>query len=179
MAGLSGVGKSSVVNYALNRIEGVERVNFGDAIMQEALDQGLVENRDELRLLGTSVQRGLQAKAAKKIGKMEGRVIVDTHLTIPTPDGYVPGVPIDILAELNPKKIVILEADPGDILKRRILDKGRERVDETLEEIEEHFDFDRAAAISMAIQVGSPVKIIRNDIIKEAGEELLELLKRG
>lgn len=177
VAGLSGVGKSSVVNYALERIEGIKRVNFGDAIMKEALDRGLVENRDELRLLDTSVQKQLQSSAAKKIGEMEGRVILDTHLTIPTPDGYVPGIPIDVLTELNPRKIVILEADPGDILKRRILDKGRARVDETLEEIEEHFDFDRAAAISMAIQVGSPVKIITNDVIGEAGEEFLALLR--
>ena len=176
VAGLSGVGKSSVVNHALAMVEDVERVNFGDAILKEALKQKLVKNRDELRLLEPEVQRRLQSTAAKKISRMEGKVIVDTHLTIPTPDGYVPGIPVDILVSLNPKRIIILEADPGDILKRRILDRGRARVDESLEEIEEHFDFDRAAAIAMAIHVGSPVKIIRNDVVEKAGEELAKLL---
>jgi len=176
VAGLSGVGKSSVVNRALAQASEVKRVNFGDAILEEALKQNLVENRDELRLLETEVQRELQARAAKNISEMEGKVVVDTHLTIPTPDGYVPGIPVDILVSLNPKRIIILEADPGDILKRRILDRGRARVDESLEEIEEHFDFDRAAAIAMAIQVGAPVKIIRNDVVEEAGEELAKLL---
>jgi adenylate kinase len=177
VAGLSGVGKSSVVNRALAQVSEVKRVNFGDAILEEALKQKLVENRDELRLLETEVQRDLQARAAKHISEMEGKVIVDTHLTIPTPDGYVPGIPVDILVSLDPKRIIILEADPGDILKRRILDRGRARVDESLEEIEEHFDFDRAAAIAMAIQVGAPVKIIRNDVVEEAGEELAKLLR--
>ena len=156
VAGLSGVGKSSVVEYALKKSPGIRRVNFGDAILREATEQKLVKNRDELRFLDLDVQRVLQVNAARRIVKMEGKVVVDTHLTIPTPDGYVPGIPLDILIELKPKRIVILEADPGDILKRRILDKGRARVDETLEQIEEHFDFDRAAAIAMAIQVGSP-----------------------
>ena len=177
VAGLSGVGKSSVVNHALSKVPDVVRVNFGDAILREALNEKLVKNRDELRFLNPEVQRRLQAKAATKIGKMEGKVVVDTHLTIPTPDGYVPGIPVDILVSLNPKRIVILEADPGDILKRRILDRGRSRVDESLEQIEEHFDFDRAAAISMAIHVGSPVKIIRNDVVQKAGDELAQLLR--
>ena len=176
VAGLSGVGKSSVVNYALSKVKEVKRVNFGDAILEEALKQNLVKNRDALRFLEPEVQRELQVRAAKKIGEMKGKIIVDTHLTIPTPDGYVPGMPLDTLVELKPKRIVILEADPGDILKRRILDKGRSRVDETLEQIEEHFDFDHAAAISMAIQVGSPVKIIRNDVVEQAGEQLAQLL---
>lgn len=177
VAGLSGVGKSSVVNHALEKVRGVERVNFGDAILNEALKDNLVENRDELRFLEPEVQRKLQARAARNISEMEGKVIVDTHLTIPTPDGYVPGIPVDILVSLNPSRIIILEADPGDILKRRILDRGRARVDESLEEIEEHFDFDRAAAIAMAIQVGAPVKIIRNDRVEVAGEELAKLLR--
>lgn len=176
VAGLSGVGKSSVVEYALKRSPGTRRVNFGDAILREATQRNLVKNRDELRFLDLEVQRELQVNAARRIGKMEGKVVVDTHLTIPTPDGYVPGIPLDILIELKPKRIVILEADPGDILKRRILDKGRARVDENLEQIEEHFDFDRAAAIAMAIQVGRPVKIIRNDVVERAGEELARLL---
>ena len=177
VAGLSGVGKSSVVNSALAKVKDVVRVNFGDAILREALDEKLVKNRAELRWLEPEVQRRLQAKAAAKIGQMEGKVVVDTHLTIPTPDGYVPGIPVEILVSLDPKRIVILEADPGDILKRRILDRGRSRVDESLEEIEEHFDFDRAAAISMSIHVGSPVKIIRNDVVEEAGEELARILR--
>lgn len=176
VAGLSGVGKSSVVEYALKKSPGIRRVNFGDAILREATERNLVKNRDELRFLDLDVQRVLQVNAARRIGKMEGKVVVDTHLTIPTPDGYVPGIPLDILIELKPKRIVILEADPGDILKRRILDKGRARVDENLEQIEQHFDFDRAAAIAMAIQVGSPVKIIRNDVAERAGDELARLL---
>jgi adenylate kinase len=171
------VGKSSVVNYALEKAKGIERVNFGDTVLKIALEKGLVENRDKLRLLEPEQQTMLQAEAAKRIGEMRGRIVVDTHLTIPTPDGYVPGIPLSVLLELNPRRIVILEADPGDILKRRILDGGRARVDETLEKIEEHFDFDRAAAIAMAIQVGCPVKIITNDKVEDAGEELAKLLE--
>ncbi len=176
VAGLSGVGKSSVVEYALKKSPGVKRVNFGDAILREATERNLVEDRDQLRFLDLETQRALQARAARRICRMHGKVVVDTHLTIPTPDGYVPGLPLDILIQLKPKRIIILEADPGDILKRRMLDKGRARVDENLEEIQQHFDFDRAAAIAMAIQVGAPVKIIKNDVLEKAGEELARLL---
>jgi len=172
VVGVSGVGKSTVVNEALKTVSGIEIVNFGDAILEEALREKLVEDRDQLRLLETEVQRRLQVAVAKKIGQMKGKILVDTHLTIPTPDGYIPGLPSDVLEELKPKRIVIIEASPGDVLKRRLLDQSRSRVDESLEEIQEHLDVDHATAMAMAVQTGCSVKIIQNDIVEKAGKEL-------
>lgn len=42
VAGLSGVGKSSVVQYALKKAKGIKGVNFGDAILWEAAATTLV-----------------------------------------------------------------------------------------------------------------------------------------
>ena len=172
VVGLSGVGKSSVIGYALSKRPEVTRVNFGDAVLEEALNMNLVKTRDQLRLLEAAVQRDLQLRAARRIGSMEGKIVVDTHMTIPGPDGYLPGLPMDVLEELKPRKIIIVWAKPHEVLKRRLLDKTRTRVDEDMDEIGEHMDFDRAAAMAIAVQLGIPVKPIENDLVERAGEEL-------
>ncbi|RLI29796.1 adenylate kinase [Candidatus Bathyarchaeota archaeon] len=176
VVGLSGVGKSSVIEYALSKKPEVVRVNFGDAVLDEAMKMNLVKSRDELRLLDAEVQRDLQLRAARRIGNMEGKIVVDTHMTIPGPDGYLPGLPMDVLQELKPKKIIIIWAKPHEVLKRRLLDKTRTRVDEDMDEIGEHMDFDRAASMAIAVHLGIPVKPIENDIVERAGQELAEAL---
>ena len=59
-----------------------------------------MRNRDEMRLLAKDDQRSLQRKAAAAIAKTDGNVIVDTHASVKTPKGYLPGLPEWVLEAL-------------------------------------------------------------------------------
>ena len=74
--------------------------------------------RDRLRKLPYELQREMQIQAAKNISKL-GNVIVDTHCTIKTPFGYLPGLPYDVLQILKPSRIILIEADAKEIMERR------------------------------------------------------------
>ena len=174
IAGIAGVGKTTVLKKLLEKFD-IEIVNFGDVMFEMAG----VKNRDEMRKLPYERQLELQKKAAEKIAKKEN-IIIDTHSTIKTPYGYLPGLPYDVLKILNPKRIILIEASPEEILARRKKDEGiRERDVESIEEIEMHQLMNRIAAMAYATVVNATVKIIKNkeNKINEAVEEILKAIR--
>ena len=106
-------------------------------------------------------QKDLQIKTAEKISTM-GDVIVDTHCTIKTPKGYLPGLPEWVSKKLKPTAIVVVEADPEEIYNRRANDPTRNRDPDSKEQIDEHQMINRAAAMACAALTGSTVKIVFN-----------------
>jgi len=139
-------------------------------------------HRDELRRCGLTFQRNLQVEAAKtiskKTGEVDGDLIVDTHMSIKTANGYLAGLPFHVLQLLNPDMFVLVEAEPHEVLSRRFRDKTRKR-DKVLEdEILEAILFSRLMAVACAVLTGASVKIVRNPAGKQAdaAEEVLKLL---
>jgi len=172
VAGIPGAGKTTVLNEAL-KIKEMEVVNYGD-IMFEMAQQDGIENRDKMRKMPQEKQREWQVKAAEKIAKMEN-VIIDTHSTIKTPYGYMPGLPYSILKIIKPDRIVLVEAEAEEILARRKKDEEiRERDAEGVEEIETHQMMNRMAAMTYAVMAGATVKIVKNrqGKLEEAAREI-------
>jgi adenylate kinase len=126
-----------------------------------AKELGLVKDRDEMRKLTLDQQKQLQIKTAEKVGNMKN-VILDTHCTVKTPKGYMPGLPEWVLRKLNPTAIVIVEADPQEIFNRRAKDTTRNRDPDSVEKIAEHQMINRAAAMAYATLTGATVKIVFN-----------------
>jgi len=114
-----------------------------------------------MRKLPAETQKAIQKEAAKRIAGM-GDVIVDTHCSIKTPTGYLPGLPAWVLTELEPSAIVLVEADPKEILGRRLNDATRKRDDDTLEAIAEHQEYNRRFAAAYATLTGATVHTVRN-----------------
>jgi adenylate kinase len=160
VTGIPGVGKTTVMKRAAEGLD-VEFVTFGTVMIDIAEQKGLVENRDEMRKLSLEQQKELQIKTAEKVGEMEN-VVVDTHCTIKTPRGYMPGLPEWVIKKLKPSVIVIVEADPEEIYNRRAKDATRKRDPDTPEEIAEHQQINRAAAMAYAALSGCMVKIVYN-----------------
>jgi len=106
-------------------------------------------------------QKDLQIKSAEKVASM-GNVILDTHCTVKTPKGYMPGLPEWVIKTLKPTAIVLVEADPKEIYNRRAGDPTRNRDPDTEEQIDEHQIMNRAAAMSYAALSGATVKIVFN-----------------
>jgi len=183
ITGVPGVGKTTVVNEALQKIkqEGTsyESMNFGTFMFEVAQKEGTVADRDEMRKLDRGEQKRLQQLAAKEIAKRPGNVIIDTHASIRTPKGFLPGLPEWVLAELMPDTVVLVETDEDQILLRRLGDETRARDTEGARSISEHQQFNRSIAAAYAMVTGCTVKIITNPdfLLERAVAEMAELLR--
>jgi len=160
VTGIPGVGKTTVIQKAAEGLD-ITFVTFGSVMSDIAIKLKLVKDRDEMRKLSLDQQKQLQIKTAEQVGKMKN-VIVDTHCTVKTPKGYMPGLPEWVLKKLNPTAIVIVEADPQEIFNRRAKDMTRNRDPDSVEKIAEHQMMNRAAAMSYATLTGATVKIVFN-----------------
>jgi len=180
VAGIPGSGSTTVLGNALNNLDYLH-VNYGDVMLEIAQKEGLVEDRDSIRKLSTDIQKEIQRKAAKNIRERseESNIIVDTHCTIKTPKGFLPGLPNWVLEELQPDMFILLEADGDEILMRRINDTTRIRDMEKLKEIELHQEMNRAASMAYAVITGATVKIIENhdNKLEASVEEMINTLK--
>ncbi len=160
VTGIPGVGKTTVMKEAAEGID-IQFVTFGTVMADIAIEMNIVKNRDEMRKLTLEQQKELQIKTAEKVAKMDN-VIVDTHCTVKTPKGYMPGLPEWVIKKLNPTAIVIVEADPEEIYNRRSKDITRNRDPDSKEKIAEHQQMNRAAAMAYATLSGATVKIVFN-----------------
>ncbi len=160
VTGIPGVGKTTVMKKAAEGLD-IAFVTFGTVMVKIAKELGYVKNRDDMRKLTLKEQRELQVLSAKKVQSMKN-VILDTHCTIKTPQGYMPGLPEWVITKLKPQSIVLVEADPKEIFNRRKKDTTRNRDPDTVEEIKEHQMMNRCAAMSYSAISGATVKIVFN-----------------
>lgn len=187
VTGIPGTGKSTVCNELLKLAEQsgkkLSLINFGTVMVELSKKRGKNFHRDQLRKSELLFQRDLQVETAEsiaqKIAETDGDVIIDTHMSIKTKNGYMAGLPSHILQILKPNFFVLVEAEPNEVLSRRIKDTTRERDKALKEEIAEEFLFSRLIAASCAVLTGAPVKIVENPSGKqvEAAKEILKLLE--
>ena len=177
VTGIPGVGKTTVMQHAAEGLD-IKFVTFGTVMIDIAKELKLVKDRDEMRKLTLEQQKELQIKTAEKIAEMEN-VIVDTHCTVKTPKGYMPGLPEWVLKKLKPTAIIIVEADPVEIYNRRAKDATRNRDLDPVEKIAEHQQMNRAAAMAYAALTGATVKIVCNhdNALDEAVKEAAPVLR--
>ncbi|HJJ55842.1 MAG TPA: adenylate kinase [Methanocorpusculum sp.] len=183
ITGVPGVGKTTVIEKAISKInsEGLDYkcINFGTFMFETALKQNLVNDRDEMRKLDRKIQKELQQCAATTIAEMNGNIVIDTHSSVKTPKGYLPGLPEWVITRLMPDIIVLIESDKDQILLRRLSDQERNRDMEGTKSIYEHQTMNRAFAASYAMLTGCTVKMITNadNLIDKAVDELIETLR--
>ena len=185
VTGIPGVGKTTVIDTAVKMVkekhnEDVAVLNFGTVMFEVASARGLVEDRDQMRRLPTSVQREIQQLAGEEIARRaeSTRVIVDTHTLIQTPNGFLIGLPEWVVRAIKPKTVVLVEANPENIAKRRSDDPTRARDAQKVEEIETHQLMCRSAAVAAATLTGATVRIIKNrqGMVEQAAKELYDTL---
>jgi adenylate kinase len=177
VTGIPGVGKTTVMKKAAEGID-IKFVTFGTVMIDIAKEIGFVRDRDEMRKLSLDQQKELQMKTAERVSKM-GNVIVDTHCSIKTTKGYMPGLPEWVVKKLKPDNIILVEADPEEIFNRRINDDSRNRDSDSVDIIKEHQHMNRAIAMAYSAITGATVKIIQNhnDKIEQAIEDVKPILE--
>lgn len=176
ITGVPGVGKSTVID-AAQKAKGYKVVVYGTEMFNVAKTRGLVKVRDEMRKLEPSVQREIQEAAAHAIANM-GDVIVDTHCTIKTPRGFLPGIPAWVAQALKPKQMILVEASPKEIVGRRNNDATRARDPDSEEDIATHQAMNRAAALTVATLTGATVATVVNadGKVDETRDQIIRVL---
>jgi len=183
ITGVPGVGKTTVVNEALKHLkeEGIEyqSINFGSFMFEVAIKENIVKDRDQMRTLDRAVQKKLQQHAGQAIAKVSGNVLIDTHASVKTPQGYMAGLPEWVLKEIMPDIIVLVETDDDQILMRRMNDETRTRDKEGAKSIAEHQQFNRSIAAAYAMVTGCTIKIVTNAdfLLERAGQDLADVLR--
>ena len=163
ITGVPGVGKTTVINTAMEKIaaEGTpyQNINFGSFMFEVAAAEGKL--------------------AAEKIAAIDGNVIIDTHASVKTPNGYLAGLPEWVITAIMPDVLVLVETDNDQILVRRLSDETRVRDMEGAKSIAEHQEMNRAFAAAYAMLTGCTVKIIVNAdfLLDKAVEELTATLR--
>ena len=166
VAGIPGVGKTTVISRTAEILNqrGIQTavVVFGTMMFEEAGKLG-INNRDEMRRQSIEVQRHMQNLAARRIADLKDNiVIVDTHLFINTNEGYYPGLPLHLLEVMKPTNIVMIAADPEEIVNRRRIDETRDRDIESVENIQYQIDLSKVMVATCSVLTGCPFIIIMN-----------------
>ncbi|KJE49451.1 MULTISPECIES: adenylate kinase [Acidiplasma] len=176
VSGIPGVGKSTVIDLVSQRSDYSVK-NFGTIMFETARTMYQINNRDEMRKLDIKAQIELQRNAAIELGKMDN-IIIDTHMSIKSPSGYLPGLPEWVLKELNISSYFLIEADPDKILTHRLNDPTRIRDNDTEKDIKEHQEINRYYAVAYSVYSGATVNFIYNpeNHPEEAAENILRRL---
>src|SRR5438309_10923112 len=124
---------------------------------------GLYTHHDHIRKDEISPQAKIQEEAARMISKAPGNaiLIVDTHMFVRTNDGIWPGTPRKVLEALDPSMIILIEADPEEVARRRAADTTRYRDSQNLEDAKADLQWSRNMASAIAVLAGVPIQILR------------------
>ncbi len=179
--GIPGVGKTTVITRAADMLAKSRRtttVVFGTLMFEEAKKAGL-QNRDEMRKLPVEKQRQLQETAARRISEMhDDVVIVDTHLFINTNEGYYPGLPMRLLTIMNPTNLILVSADPQQIVERRKTDQTRQRDVLSVEAVQKELDISQTMVAACSVITGAPFSVVVNgdNKVDEAAAQVTRIL---
>lgn len=169
IVGIPGVGKTTIISEVaklLNQMgHTTDVVVFGTVMLEEATKKLGSITRDELRTLSIENQRYFQEMAARKIAQInnDGLIIVDTHLIINTVNGYYPGLPMILLEGLKPNYLIMLTADPREIINRRKKDNTRNRDIVSTKDVENELQISLMMVVSSSVLTGSPFFIVENN----------------
>jgi Archaeal adenylate kinase len=181
IGGIAGVGKTTVLNIFYEKLKAknvdFETFVYGTVMLDEAQKLG-VNDRDEMRNLPYEKQVELQKSAAKRIASSKSFLkVVDTHFQIPTPFGYLPGIPMHVAKILKPTHLFLITAPAELIIKRRMNDPTRKREIIPLEKVEEEIEYSRMYMISISNITGA----LASEVVNEEGKPEAtaeELIKR-
>jgi adenylate kinase len=164
VVGVPGVGKTTVVQKMNAAIKGSRVVTFGTVMLDEGKRLKWIKHRDELRKLPVEKQKRLQKVAASRIARMRDKVVfVDTHLFIRTAEGFWPGLPFEVVRALKPTHLILVEADPNEILSRRQTDTTRYRDNVTSKDLVGELSLARDFLVTSSTLTGAPMLIAPNN----------------
>lgn len=187
VAGIPGVGKTTVLqeleSVARERNVALKIVNFGNVMNDLFKKTGKTIHRDHMRKQDINLQSKIQQQAARIIAKTTGNsaLVVDTHMFVKTTDGIWPGTPRKVLEALDPTMIILIEADPEQIARRRSTDATRYRDSGSVEDARADLQWSRYMASANAVLAGVPIQIVlnRDGEQRKTATDILEIIEKS
>ncbi len=183
--GIPGVGKTSVVKGVIDKT-GVNHIHWGNLSKKIAMEQGLIENIDELRKLDVDLQRKIKMEVSKEIEKLVKKsskdILIETHAAIQTTQGYMPGFTLDEIQRVRPDVFLVIEASPEMIFQRRLKDGSRWRKDDlTILDVKDSLAVTRQMAMTFAVLATATVYFVENKEgdLDYAVHKIVELIEAG
>lgn len=184
VVGISGVGKSTVTARAKEMTtESIEVHNYGDVMTTLAVEEDLIEDRDELTSLPGDDFRWMQEAAAEELVHRSEKstadaTLVDTHAALDTPFGYVPGLPRWSITSFDPESLINITASPSEIHTRRSARSDRNRPEHDEEALKQYLRVIENMATTCAVITGAYYAPIHNQSgqVDETARELLDVL---
>lgn len=173
--GLPGAGKTTLLKVLQGKLTEYKFLNYGDLMFEIEKEKGWIQNRDEMRKLPIEKQKQVQELVAKKLAKEKGRMLLDTHCAVSTPNGYYPGLPFSFLKGLTVEKLIYITASVPEIIQRRQNDSSRVR---DVDNVQEHDDMNKNFLAAYSAFTGAPCIIIHNKEgkLEEGVQRMMKLL---
>ena len=164
VTGVSGSGKSTLAAAAVEELgEPWKVVNFGRTMVAEARRQDLATDLETLRGKDMNTYRRVMLDACDVIAAGDEQTVLDSRCLIASSRGYLPGLPAEILLNLAPRALVLVEGDPAEILARR--KKATDKpwyATQAVEEVARQQDFARSYAVAASFASGAPLCVLVN-----------------
>ncbi|MGH4012517.1 MAG: AAA family ATPase [Pseudonocardiaceae bacterium] len=174
IAGVQGVGKSTVSQLAAQAL-GMQTWDYADLMLRAA--PGL-RDKDEIRDLSWYERRKIYDQVELLLAAYfmpgDGRsecVLLENHLSI-LEGRRLRTFPHDDIARYNPAALVLVEAEPQEILQRRHTDTRRRRHIGTAQEITEQQALNRREASLIEQRFTLPVAHLQNNDPDRTAHEL-------
>ncbi len=170
--GLPGAGKTTVLK---NSKSDYRILNYGDLMFDIEKEKFGIKDRDEMRKLSIDKQKEVQKLVAERLAKEAGKLILDTHCAVSTPNGFYPGLPFKLLEKLKVDALVLITASVEEVAKRRTGDPTRVR---DVDDIALHDSMNKAYLAAYSALTGAPALIIynRQGKLEDAVKQLENLL---
>lgn len=163
MGGVSGVGKSTVINGALELWGGEVEIRKGSVLMAEFLG---LKNTDQIKYQDPLKRRAARAYSIKKRLEMNGDAIFDGHFLIPAQSGYEKVFPEKYVERIS--AMCLVEAPAIRVLSNREGDATRDRVVQDLDQITQYAFEERSEAVRISREYEVSLWFIENESLNEA-----------
>jgi adenylate kinase len=162
VTGLSGVGKSRLLNQVMGKLRG-QLLLASDLIANELLRRGERSvSHDKLREFDIAEnQKMLVEGFDRRADRGADLIVLDAHVVIDTPLGLEP-IPIEVFSNIEPSLIVFVEDDPEHILKHRTDDKTRRRPYRDASTLREQQTAAKSVAAGIAEALGIHFHVVRS-----------------
>lgn len=173
VAGLSGVGKSHLINEL--KKGGSQFVHFSAGSLIKKRRN--LSNRDELRLLGENEilqnQYLLVNQLKEELESLSDRSIVlfDAHMVIDS-DESILEIPFEIFEKLNPSRFILLCCEPEVLLSRREKDSSRLRPLRSVKKLNTQQELSRKLAEEYAARLSIPFSSLASDDVEILRKEI-------
>jgi adenylate kinase len=183
VTGVSGSGKSTLADAAVEALgKPWKVVNFGRTMVQEAKRPELASDPETLRAQDMATYRRVMLDACDVIASGDEETVLDSRCLIASSRGYLPGLPAEILLNLAPRSLVLVEGDPGEILARRKKNTEKPWYGKQGEaEVTRQQELARAYAVAASFASGAPLCVLvnRDGAQEETTQRLVRALTEG